>query len=145
MDTHLQAADHLALLEVIDPDAYGTVNLESGWVDASRIICFLVTGLIGTASGGHTISMRQATDGSGTGAKAVTGATTGLQTTSDAQYVISVMADSLDVSNGFRYVSIRLQTTGSTDGAVCLFGVPTREQPATDLNIASVGEVVRVV
>lgn len=141
---HVHPADYIAIVGVIDPDAYSSGTQSSGWIDVRDLLSVMLIAQTGTQAGGQTYKFQQATDSSGAGAKDVTGAAVTLKTVDNVQYVVSLDVSRLDVDGGFRYVRAQAQSTGTFDGSVLVLGIPNRSVPATDLNLESVTEVVRV-
>jgi hypothetical protein len=138
-----------AIVGTIDPDANATglytsdyVNMEY-WHQAQGIVLAGILASGGTLDG----ALVQATDASGTGVKAITGAAITQMTTgdNDEQATIEIMADQLDVENGFSFVALRMtHTTAAGDSAGVLLGVNPRYAPADGWDLASVGEIVTV-
>lgn len=150
MLTHVHAADNAAVLAVIDPDAYGASTEVSDWVDASefhQILAIVMAGTLGT-SATLDAKLRQATSAAGAGAKDITGASiTQLvkATDDDKQAIMSLDVDALDIANGFRYVALSMTIgTATSDAAGLIIGLAPRVGPASDNDLASVDEIVRV-
>ncbi len=143
-------SEDIAIVGVIDPDANAAGNLTSDWADAGlfgEITAIVTVGTLGT-SGTIDCVLQQATDSSGTGAKDITGKaitqiTQAGTDQSDTQAVVSVRAEELDTANGFSYVAAKLTTgTATSDSGVVLLGRLPRHAPASDNDLASVGEIV---
>jgi hypothetical protein len=140
---------HNALLGTIDPDAYAAAAYTSDWAsmaDAGGCMGALIaTGTLG-ASATVDAKLQQATDSSGTGAKDITGkAITQLVKASndDDQAWINVKQEDLDVAGGFTHVAIVLTVgTATSDAGAFLFGSPTDYPPASNVDLASVVEIV---
>jgi len=140
-------SDQVTVAAVIDPDVTTASTVTSGWVsmaDYGAIMAILFAGTLGT-SATLDAKLRQATDGSGTGVKDITGKAitqlTEAGTDSDKQAVINCRAEELDVENSFTHVqlSVTLAVATSDLGAVIL-GFGARHQPATD--VSTVDEVI---
>lgn len=151
MLTHVHAADNAAVLATIDPDAIGASTVVSDWVDASEFHQILAIVMAGTLGSSATLDakLRQATDASGTSAKDITGAAitqlTQAGTDSDKQALISLNTDALDVANGFQYVALSMTIgTATSDAGGLIIGLAPRVGPASDFDIDSVDEIVRV-
>lgn len=138
-----------AVLANIDPDAYAAGTYDSPWVSMKhwgnvmgivQVGDFVATGLLDA-------SIRQATDGSGTGAKAISGKSITQLTQAGAddnkQAIINVDAEELDVDGGFAFVSLRMTlTTAGADAGGMLIGVNPRLGPASDNDSSTVDEIV---
>ncbi|RJX20815.1 MAG: hypothetical protein C4570_03400 [Ammonifex sp.] len=144
---NVKPSEAAVLAGVIDPDAYAAAAYSTGWVsmiDYDAIQAIVQVGTI-AATGTVDAKLEQASDGSGTGAKDITGkAITQLTQAggdSDQQAIINCRSDELDVANAFTHVrlTVTLGTAGADMGALVL-GHYARYAPETDL--ASVVEVV---
>ena len=150
MLTHVHAADNAAVLAVIDPDAYGVSTEVSDWVDASQFHQILAIVMAGTLGSSATIDgkIRQATSAAGAGAKDIAGAAITQMTKSagdDKQALISLNTDALDIAGGFRYVALSMTIGGApADAGGLIVGLAPRVGPASDNDLASVDEIVRV-
>ena len=142
------ASERVAVVAVIDPDANAAGALTSAWVDMSlfeRVMAIAMTGVLGTSA---TLDLKlvQATDGSGTGVKDITGkaiAQLVKASNDDDQAVINCMAEELDVEGGFTHVAmVHTVGTATSDSAAILLGVDATYQPASDNDLASVQEIV---
>ena len=143
--------DSIAVVGVIDPDANGTGDLSSGWIDMAQFQAFMAVIMAGTLGASATIDAKieQAQDAAGTGAKDVTGAAITQLTQaggdSDKQAVINCAADDLDLVNGFTHARLTMSTGGATsDSSAILLGLDPRYVPASDYDAASVAEIVTV-
>lgn len=148
---HTHAADQVAVLASIDPDAYGASTVVSGYVDAADFHTLMAVIQAGTLGSSATLDAKlvQATSAAGAGSKDITGAAitqlTQAGTDSDKQAVISTLATSLDTAGGFRFVAISMTVgTASSDAGAVLLGVFPRSAPADDFDASTVDEVVRV-
>lgn len=148
--THTHAADQVAVIAAIDPDAAGTGDQTSDWAfagDFHTLMAVIQTGTMGTSA---TIDakLQQATDSSGTGAKDISGAAISQlvkASNDDDQAIISLQVDALDLDNGFDHVAIVLSVgTATSDCSAVLLGCSPRVGPADENDLDSVVEVVRV-
>lgn len=136
-----------AVVGVIDPDAYTAATYTSGWVDMSDfevVQAIVMAGTLGT-SATLDAKLEQASDGSGTGTKDITGKAitqlTQAGTDSDKQAIIVCYADELDVANSFTHVRLSMTiATATSDAGAIVLGHCARNQPPTDLT--SVDEIV---
>lgn len=143
----IRPSDRFPLLAKLDPVSQAAATVTTDWVslaDFNAIMAMLMVGALG-ASATVDAKLQQATDGTGTGAKDVTGKAitqlTQAGTDSNKQVMINCRAEELDVDGGFTHV--RLSVTVAT--AACLiaagiFGVDARYAPAAD--VSTVDEVV---
>ena len=139
----------LAIVSTIDPDAYGTGTQDGDWVNLGifrKVMFAFMAGTLGSSATADC-SVRQATDGSGSNAKAITGKSatqlTQAGTDDDKQVVIEVNASELDVAGRFTHVAPRMVILVAASDAGCagLAGVP-RYHPAADNDLASVDEIL---
>ena len=138
----------VAVLGTVDPDANTAAAVATDWVSMAEfdsVMAIIMAGILGTSA---TIDakMEQATDGSGTGKKDITGkAITQLvkATDDDKQAIINVRADELDVDNDFTHVRCEMTVgTATSDSAVILLGLDARHGPANESDLASVAEII---
>ena len=152
MLTHVHAADNVAVVATIDPDVTTASTVTSDWVDMSDFHTILAVVLAGTLGTNATVDakLEQATSAAGAGAKDISGTditqlTQAGTDQSDTQAVISLQSDALDVDNGFQFVRLSITVgTATSDAGGIILGVAPRVGPATDNDLASVGEVLRV-
>lgn len=144
------ASESQAIVATIDPDANAAGALTSDWVDMGdweRIQALILTGTLGS-SATVDAKLQQATDSSGTGAKDITGKAITQMTQagtdqSDDQAVINCTSAELDIAGGFNHVALVLTTgTATSDSAGVVLGMGARQGPASDQQLASVGEVI---
>lgn len=133
------------LVGIIDPDAYAAGAVSSGWIDMGKynaIQAIVCAGTLGT-SATLDAKLEQATDGSGTGVKDITGkAITQLVKASndDDQAILELRDDELDVANGFTHARLTMTVgTATSDAGAVVLGHYARHTPAA---LASVQEVV---
>lgn len=140
-------SNRAVLAGVIDPDAATAATYTTGWIsmaDFGSIQAVIMAGTLGT-SATLDAKLEQASDGSGTGAKDITGkAITQLTqggTDSDKQAIINCRAEELDVDNSFTHVRLSVTVgTATSDVAAFVLGHDARYAPADD--ISTVDEVV---
>lgn len=146
----LKPSDQVTVLGAITPDAAGAGTLTTGWVKASdyhQLLAIVQAGDLGT-NATLDAKLEQATDGSGTGAKDVTGSAitqlTQAGTDSDKLVLVNLHPGKLDVDNGFDYVRLSMTVaTAASEIAGILLGLGQRYGVAS--HIAAVDEVVSVV
>jgi len=144
-------SEEFALVGVIDPDAYSAATYTTSWVAAKdwRALQGLVS--VGTLGSSATVDAKieQAKDGSGTGAKDLSGAAitqlTEVGSDGDKQAMVEFRPEDLDVANGFTHVRLSVTVAVATsDAAAYLFGFGPRYSPASDHDASTVDEVVTV-
>lgn len=147
MNPNILPSNEAVLAGVIDPDAYTAATYTSGWVSMATyeaIQAIIFAGTLGT-SATLDAKLEQASDGSGTGAKDITGKAitqlTQAGTDSDKQAIINCRSDELDVANSFTHVRLSMTIgTATSDAGGVILGHYARYQPATDAT--TVDEVV---
>lgn len=149
MQPNAKASEQVAVVGNIDPDAYAASTYTTGWIAAWNFHSFMAIVQAGDLGASATLDakLQQASDGSGTGAKDITGkAITQLTQAggdSNKQAVINLRPSELDLDNGFTHfrLSMTIGTASSDAGAVVL-GVGPRSGPASDHDDAAVAEIV---
>lgn len=149
MNGNLDASKEVAVIGAIDPDVLTAGAHVSSWVDMQdffRIMAIVAAGTLG-ASATLDAKFEQATDGSGTGAKDVTGTDITQLTQaggdSDKQAVINLRQNDLDFANDFRFVRLSITVaTATSDAAGVLLGLSPRDGSADANDAASVTEIV---
>ena len=138
-----------AIVGVIDPDAYAAAAYSTGYIDMSKregIQAILMLGAM-VATGTADAKLEQATDGSGTGKKDITGKAitqmTAAGSDDDKQAVINCRKEELDIANNFTHVrlTVTLATAGSDMGAIVLDSA-ANYGPASDNDLSSVDEII---
>lgn len=146
----LRPSEMAAIVGAIDPDANGTGDYTTGWIDMGDFAAIMAIVMAGTLGASATLDakLEQATDASGTDAKDVDGSDiTQLVKASndDDQAVIECFAEDLDLEGGFTHVRLSMTVgTASSDSAGIVLGFAPRYAPASDHDIASVQEIVTV-
>ena len=146
----IRPSDRMAVAGIIDPDVTAASTVTTGWIDMAVFNEIMATVMVGTLGASATIDakLEQASDSSGTGAKDITGLAITQMTQagtdqSDDQAIINCWAEDLDIDNDFTHarLSITVGTATSDVGALVL-GACARYGPASDNDLASVGEIV---
>jgi hypothetical protein len=145
----LKPSDKATVVARIDPDAAGAGTVTTPWVLAGDYHQFLAVVMAGDLGASATLDakLQQATDGSGTGVKDVTGSAitqlTQAGTDSDKLALINLDPHKLDVDGGFDYIRLSVTVGVATSEIAALllgfhprYGVPS--------HIAAVDEVVTV-
>lgn len=147
MTPNQKISEGLSILASLDPVSQTAATVTTGWVSVAnfhQLMAIIATGVLG-ASATVDAKIQQATDGSGTGAKDITGkAITQIVKASgdNKQATISFRASDLDVANSFNYVRVSV-TVGTATSLVAayLVGAP-RYEDASALNQAGVVQSV---
>ncbi len=146
---HNKPSDDIALLGVIDPDAYATGAFNTDWCAAEYFNSFFAVCSVGiiVTSGTVDFKLQQATSSTGAGSKDITSANITQLTTgdNDEQSWINIRADQLDVANNFDFIrGVMTVTTAGADSAAYIYGYKAESGPASGHDLASVGEIVTV-
>ena len=140
----------MAVAGVIDPDAYVASTVVSAWIDMAvfnEIMAIITAGTLGT-SATLDAKLEQAQDASATGLKDITGLAITQMTQagtdqSDDQAIINCSAEDLDVANDFTHVRLSMTVAVATsDAGALVLGACSRYGPASDNDLASVGEII---
>jgi hypothetical protein len=150
MNLNLKGSEQVGVVGRIDPDATVASTVTSGWIDSSKFKLYLAVVQAGTLGASATVDakLQQATDGSGTGAKDITGKAitqlTQAGTDDDKDVVINLRPQQdMDLDNSFTHfrLSITVAVATSDIGGIVL-GIGPRSGPATDHDLTTVDEVV---
>lgn len=151
MNANNMPSDVAAVVGAIDPDVTAAGTVTTGWVEAADFHMFLAVVMAGTLGTSATLDAKieQATDGSGTGAKDLSGSSitqlTQAGTDSDKQSLIQFRPDDLDVDNSFTHVRLSITVaTATSDVGGLLLGFGPRYGPASDDDATTVDEIVTV-
>jgi hypothetical protein len=133
----------------IDPDAYTAAAYSTGWIaakDFQSFVAIVQAGDLGTSATLDAL-LQQASDGSGTGSKAITGKAitqlTQAGTDSNKQALINLRPEELDVDNGFTHFRLTMTVgTATSDAGAIVLGMFPARGPATGVDAATVDEVV---
>lgn len=139
--------DLLAVVATIDPDANTAAAYSTDYIDMTifQEVLFIVMAGVIAASGTIDFKVQEATSATGAGAQdlatgtlSITQLTTG---DNDEQTLVDVEAE--DLSTGFTHVKgVMTVTTAAADSAVVALGSRARFNPASDNDLASVGEIL---
>lgn len=146
----LRPSDQAAVVGAIDPDANTAATYTTGWIDMADFAWIMAIVMAGTLGTNATLDakLEQATDGSGTGAKDISGAaitqiTQAGTDQSDKQAIIQCCAEDLDLANDFTHVRLSMTVgTATSDCGAVVLGMTPRYGPASDNDAASVEEIV---
>lgn len=149
MTPSLKPSQRNAVLAVLNPISQSAATVTTGWIAAKDFFAFMAIISAGVLGASATIDakLQQASDGSGTGAKDISGKAitqlTKAGSDDNKQVIINLMQEEMDIANGFTHfrLSLTVATAASLISAVVL-GMDARESPANVLNAATVDEVV---
>lgn len=142
-------SEAVAVVATVDPDAYGTGEQNSDYIDMQdfeRVLFIVMAGTLGS-SATLDVQIEQATDTSDTGLKDITGKVitqlTEAGTDSDKQAIIEVKQSDLDIAGGFRYIRAECTLGAATsDYGLVAIGSNPQYHPASEYDLASVDEIV---
>jgi hypothetical protein len=142
-------SEKAALVATIDPDVTTASTVLSDAVDMADFESIMATVLAGTLGASATLDAKlvQATTAGGTykdiTGKAITQMTQAGTDQSDTQAIINCRAEELDVDNEYRFVKLSLTVgTATSDVGAIIQGFNAAVNPASDNDLASVGEIV---
>lgn len=148
-NANLLPSQQAAVVGVIDPDAYAAGTVTTGWISMATFEAIQAIVMAGDLGASATLDakLEQATDGSGTGAKDITGKAitqlTQAGTDSNKQAVINLFAAELDVANSFTHARLSMTVAVATsDAGAIVMGHLPHYGPASDNDLASVDEIV---
>lgn len=142
---NMLASDNFGILAVKDPISQSASTATTGWISAADYANFVAIVQAGALGASATVDakLQQATDGSGTGVKDVTGKSitqlTKASSDDNKQAMINLKPEELDVANGFTHfrLSITVATAACLTAALVL-GFNRRYGEASDGNVATV-------
>ncbi|MEC9433879.1 MAG: hypothetical protein VYD87_13330 [Pseudomonadota bacterium] len=142
-------SDRAAVVGSIDPDAYAASTVTTGWISAAAFNRFMAVVMAGDLGTSATLDakLEQATNGSGSGAKDITGKAitqlTQAGTDSNKQALINLEQAALDVDGGFTHFRLSMTIgTATSDAGGMVLGFDPAHGPASDHDAASVDEIV---
>jgi hypothetical protein len=149
MDT-LNGSETAAVVAALDPQSVAAgASASTGWVPAKNFAAFLAVIAAGAiaAGGSLDVKVQQAKAADGTGTKDVPNAAITTLTNagggSGKQAIINTRSDLLDINNGFAFVRVTATATGGAAlVSAVILGLAARELPASDMDAASVVEIV---
>ena len=135
------STDKISVVGLVEPVA-SAATVTSGWVLAANAYSYLVAVQSGTAGTSVDAKIEQATDGSGTGAKDLSGSSI-TQLTAAGSAVIQFKASDLDSANDFDYFRVSVTKVGATSiASATVIAVDPRYAPLADAS--EIDEVVTV-
>ena len=149
MTPNLLPSQRVALVGIIDPDAYAAGAVSTGWIAAKDHLSFLAVVTAGDLGASATVDakLEQATSAAGAGAKDITGKAitqlTKAGTDDNKQALINLKQEELDVNNGFTHFRLTVTVaTATSDAGGFVLGFDPAYGPATLNDLASVDEIV---
>lgn len=133
----------VSIAEAIDPDQRGAGTVWSGWWQVKSQIPISAVFLVGEIAAGGTFDavMQQATDGSGSGAKALKTAAQLPDTGDNQQITITADLTDLDQSGGFSWVRIGgTVAVANVDWAALLMQYWNTSPTGAELDASTVAE-----
>lgn len=134
-----------ALLDKLDPDSYAAAEYNTGYNSLQQYHRAVVMLMVGDMQAGATVDLdiEQATDTSGTSAKAITGKSitqlTQAGSDSDKVVFVEIRTEELDVDNAFDCINAELTVgTNSVEAALVIFGCEPRYPPVPTTNMEEV-------
>jgi hypothetical protein len=142
-------SQQVALVGIIDADAYAAGAVSTGWIAAKNFDQFLAIVAVGDMVATSTVDgkLEQATDGAGTGAKDITGKAitqfTAAGTDSNKQALINLRPEELDIANNFTHFRLTMTVaTAASDAMGIVLGGAPRIGNANENDLAAVDEIV---
>lgn len=143
------ASEQVAVVGVIDPDAYTNSTYKTTAIDMSKWEEIMIIGMVGDMVSNSTVDfdVYEYTDASDGGANQLTAkaATQLTQAGSDdnKQVVINVRREDLNIDGGFRYIKAWMVIgSAASDSGVVVIGLVPRNAPASDNDLSTVDEIV---
>ena len=104
-------AEEITVVQAIAPQDIGTADVTGSYISmsgATKVLAVLTTASL-TADKIATVELLQATDSSGTGAKALKAAVTGTAPTGNGAVTVQVeaLAEEFDTNNDFAYFAVK--------------------------------------
>lgn len=142
--------ESVAVVGCIDPDAYGTGEVFTGYVSLALFRRFQAIVMAGTLGASATLDAKIVayTSGAGAGAADVTGAAitqlTQAGTDSDKQAIINLDTQTL-AGQGFTHIRLSMTVgTAASDAGALLLGFDPLYRPASDNDSSAVDSIVSV-
>lgn len=140
-------SERVAVVGVIDPDAYGTGTVLSAFAPVAKFRRLQAIIMAGTLATNAVLSakLQRADDASGTNPEDITGAAitnlTEAGTDSDKQAIINYDTQG-EEGNAKKFIGISMTlTTAGGDAGALLLGFDPMDQPASDADLASVDSI----
>lgn len=137
-------SERAAVIAAIDPIDAQTSARSSVWVSMDKFDRAMALISTGNITGTVNAAVQQATDSSGTDAKALKSSDSFSAGDDNKQAVINVRAGELDVNNGFTHIALVITPAGGTSNVISglVLGFDPRFGPASDEDASTVKQVV---
>lgn len=144
-------SEAVALVGVIDPDAYSNAAYTTGYIPLKNFRRFMASIYVGTLGSSATVDAKLTayTSAAGAGAYDIPGAAitqlTQAGTDSDKQAIINLNTDVL--AGAIKYTHLRLTVTvgvAASDMGAAVYGFDPLYAPASDNDLSTVDEIVNV-
>lgn len=139
--------ENIAIVGMIDPDAYAAGTYTTGWIDMKLFHQLMFAVQAGTFGTDATLDfkLQEAKDSSGTSSQDLTGKSitqfTDAGTDDDKQAIVNMRADEL--SDGYTHVRGSLTiAVAAVDAGVLAIGGQPRYLPASNFDATTVDEIV---
>jgi hypothetical protein len=149
MTPNQKLSEALAVLATIDPASQAASTVSTGWLDTKQYLALLAIVDVGVFGASATVdaNIQQATDGTGTGAKLVTGKSiTQLLAAggNNRQVEINIKPDELDVANSFEWIRLNVVvgTAATQTSAIVLGGFPRYADAGGLFNQVGVAQIL---
>lgn len=148
MNPNLRLTEKLAVLATLDPASVAASTVLTSWVPMVSLMSILALVDVGAFGASATVDakLRQAQDGSGTGAKDITGKAIVQMLAAggnNKQVTIECRNTDLDATNGFTYVALSVTVgVAATFVSAALIGGNPDYVPASAFNQAGVTQQV---
>lgn len=143
------ASEQVAVVGIIDPDAYTATAYTTDYIDMSKWEEIMVIVMAGDLGSSATIDAKltEYTTTGGAGSHDITGKAitqlTQAGTDDNKQAIINLRREEMNVDGGLRYVRVTMTVgTATSDCGVIVLGVVPRRAPASDNDLSSVDEIV---
>lgn len=143
------ASEQVAVVGIIDPDAYAANTYKTAAIDMSKWEEIMIIGMVGDLGSSATIDfdVYEYTDSSDGGSNELTtkDAAQLTQAGSDdnKQIVINIRREDLNIDGGLRYIKAwMIVGTATSDCGLVVIGLVPRNAPASDNDLSTVDEIV---
>lgn len=137
-------AESLAVIGVIDPDAYTAGTVYTAAIEMNRVNQLIAIVSIGEITGDGTVNfaLQQSATSGGSYTTITDKAITEVVTTGDKQVVVSL--DASEIGTDKPFVKGNLTTAvAASDVGVVILGSTARYDPASDFDLGSVAEIIK--
>lgn len=143
------ASEQMAVVGVIDPDAYTNSTYTTDYIDMSKWEEIMAVVMVGDMVTNSTVNFKvtEYTNTSAGGAQDISGKAitqlTEAGSDSNKQAIINLRREDLSIDDGYRYVKLQMIVgAAASDSAAIVLGLVPRRAPASDNDLSSVDEIV---